>query len=156
MKLHEVNNIILPCVYKIYYGQKYLIIKGKSLAGSIHLLIGNGYKQYVNSLKKQSSSVHKRLNKHVEWLGVNTYYIQFYKWVNSTQNSFEIDIIIEDENGYNLLKQEQLALDACLSDKNCLNNNITSYIPKFRRETNSYGWLSKKDVASFRRFLSKR
>ena len=35
LNLPEIDNTIQGCVYKLYCGKKYLIIKGKSLAGSL-------------------------------------------------------------------------------------------------------------------------
>lgn len=140
------------CVYKLYYGDRYVIIKAKSLAGSIYLF-EKGYAAFVagggGTGNKKAGEGQK------EWDGTNTYYFKFYSYIHDNpKQEFMVEVLLETNNGYQLLKKEEQELSKCISDKKCFNSNVTAYIPKFRSKTNSYGWLSKRNVADFRRFLS--
>lgn len=154
MILPEIDYEVESCVYKIYYGDKYLIVKGKTLSGSVYFLLQNGYSKFLaaggGTGNKSGGSGQK------EWEDNNNLYKKFYRWIQNNSLSFRIEVVLESNNAYQLLKTEQILLNNSIRDKKCLNNNVISYIPKYREKTNSYGWISKKDVASFRRFLSRK
>jgi hypothetical protein len=138
------------CVYKLYYGDKYLIVKGKTLAGSI-FFIEKGYASVISSGggKQRTHDIQK------EWEDKNKFYFKFYKHIyDNPKLQFRIEVLLETNNAYHLLKREQQELTKSIRDKKCLNSNLTSYIPKFNTKTNMYGWITKKQVASFRRFLT--
>ncbi len=140
------------CLYKLSYGDRYAIIKAKTLAGSI-FLFEKGYAAFIaaggGTGKDQGGKGQK------EWDGTNSYYFKFYKFIHSHPNiPFKVDVLLETNNAYLLLKTEQQWLNKTISDKKCLNSNVTAYIPKYSPKTASYGWISKRNVADFRRFLS--
>lgn len=140
------------CVYKLYYGEYYAIIKGKTLSGSIYLF-ERGYAAYI-------AAGGGRGNKHAgkgqeEWEGKNSFYYKFYETIYYNPGlPFTVEVLLESNDGYQLLKTEEQELAKSIKDKKCLNSNITAYIPKFRAKTNSYGWLTNRQVADFRRFLA--
>jgi hypothetical protein len=128
------------CVFKLHYGSKYVIIKGKTMSGVIYLF----EKGYAHFLAFDHSAGDKR----------NVYYFKFYSYIKSHPNlQFKIEMLLESENAYQLLKMEQIALNISIKDKNCLNNNLTAYIPQYRATTQSYGWINKGSVLSFKRYL---
>lgn len=153
MVLPEIDYEVGSCVYKLYCGDKYVIVKAKTLSGSI-FLIEKGYSYFAFGGGGSGNDVTGE--GHKEWEGKNSYYYRFYKWVKANEATpLEVKIITESKSGYQLLKSEQILLDAAVRDSNCLNNNVVSYIPKFRESTKSYGWITKRNVTDFKRFLGK-
>jgi hypothetical protein len=132
------------CVYKLYYGTRYIIWKGETLIESLSLL-QKGYAYHV--AYGQSEADDKQ----------NKFFIQFYKYIQSHPDlDFRLEILLASQNAYELLKREQMELIACWTDKKCLNNNQESYLPKFREKTQTYGsWITKRNVADFKKFLKK-
>ena len=140
----EVEN----CVYKLHYGDRYIIAKGKTLAGSLYL-IEKGYAAFIAGGKLASKG-----HGHKEWEGKNTYYRRLYTYIQKNPGLlFRVEVLLEDSNGYNLLKKEQTELDAGIRDKRCLNSNVTSYIPQYRPTSKSYGWISRAHVLCFKKYL---
>ena len=154
----EVDSEIESCVYKLWHGPKYLIIKGKNLASSIFLFekgyayfVGGGGGVKLNHTGEKSAEFGKGQQ---EWDGVNSYYYQFYKWIyDNPELKSRVEVLIESNNAYELLKREQIELQNAIRDKNCLNRNVTAYIPKYRAKTKSYGWINKGSVLAFKKYL---
>lgn len=141
------------CVYKLYYGDRYVVVKGKTLAGSIYL-IERGYVAFIAAGGGTGRGRGGEGQK--EWDGTNSYYFQFYSYIYDNPDfSYKVEVILETNDAYRLLKTEYLVLKSCLKDKKCLNSNVTSYIPKFSVKTGTYGWITKRNVTDFRRFLTK-
>lgn len=139
------------CVYKLFCGKKYVVVKGNNLAGSV-FLIEKGYAAFLaaggGSGKKKGGIGQKESD------GVNTYYFKFYKHLKSNPTlPLQVEVIFESDNAYQLLKREQIELTKAFKDKNLLNNNITSYIPKYRSEKKMYGWIPRMSVLNFKKFL---
>lgn len=147
----EIDNEVGACVYKLWYGDRFIIVKGKTLAGSI-FLIEKGFAYFISggggSGKTATGEGHK------EWDGKNTFYYQFYKWVKENpQYKPVIEIILESENGYDLLVCEQKLIDENIRNKKCLNSNVEAYVPKYREKTQSYGWISKAHYLNFKKHM---
>ena len=141
------------CVYKLFYGYRYVIVKAKTLAGSIYLF-EKGYASFIagggGTGKDKAGEGQK------EWDGTNTFYFKFYNYIHDNPKLlFKIDVLLETNNYYQLLKREELELRVCMNDRKCFNSNVTAYIPKYRAKTNTYGWIPKRSVADFRRLLSR-
>jgi hypothetical protein len=144
---------IESCVYKLYYGNRYIIVKGKTLTGSIYL-IEKGYAVFLAAGGGQGKKSGGKGQE--EWDGVNSYYLKFYLYIyKKPKLPFRIEILLESNNGYDLLMREHNELNACMKDKKCLNSNVESYMPKFREKTQSYGWISKLHGDLFKDFLNK-
>mgnify|MGYP000892593253 CR=1 FL=1 len=148
--ISAIDQEVESCLYKLFCGKKYIIVKGKTLAGSVYL-IQKGYAYFIAGGGRKGN---KAGDGHKEGSGTNTYYFNFYKHIkkNPTQE-VRIEIILESNNPYQLLKIEQIELTKSFKDKNNLNNNITSYIPKYRTATKSYGWIPKSAVLNYKKFL---
>lgn len=141
------------CAYRLFCGDRYIIAKGKTLAGSIYL-IQKGYAYFIAGGGGTGTTFKSAGQK--EGDGKNTYYAKFYRFVKKNPRlPFRVEVILMSENGYQLLKAEQLELNSTIRDKKCLNNNIASYIPKYRKSTKSYGWISVAHVLNFKRFLAR-
>lgn len=149
-------NFIIPpgyleiesCLYKLYYGDRYVIVKGKTLAGSVYL-IEKGYAGFLAGGKLAERGFGLKA-----WKSKNAYYFKLYSYMKKFPSlQFRVEVLLESNNGYQLLKHEYIELQKCIRDKKCLNSNVTSYIPQFREETKSYGWISKAHVLNFKKFL---
>lgn len=140
MGLKEIeSSTIESCVYRLYYGDKYIIQKGKNLSGSLFLI--------------QKGLAYFLAYDHKEYEGQNRYFFQFYNHVRSNPGlKFRVEVLFESTNGYQLLKREQIELNESFSDKKCLNNNISAYIPQRKVKGGDFGWISRYHVAAFRRF----
>jgi hypothetical protein len=130
-----------PCVYKLSYNSNYLIIKGKSLSGSL-FMFKKGYSYYVGY-------DHGEATKHAD-----TLYIKFYNAIKRNPgHTFSIEIIAYG-TPYQLLKAEQLALDDAIYDDYCLNSNVFSYMPKWNPKTKNYGgWIPKSDFMNYKKYM---
>lgn len=111
------------CLFKVYFGKKYLIWKGKSLLQSIDTL-GNGIKAGVAKGIEDTHYLYyvcehikktRCLRGTVEIISSNFLY-------KKSNGSIAI-------NGFNLLKSEQIELDKAKEDELCLNNNEQAYVP---------------------------
>lgn len=127
---------VLPCVFRVTYGGKYIIVKGKTVAGSL-FLIQKGYGWFRESIVKP-----------------DTLYAHFYRHIkDNPRKRFSVSILLKTADTLALLKREQDELDKARFDQNCLNNAVESYIPKFNESTGLYGWLEKGSVLNFRKYL---
>lgn len=138
-------------VYKLYYGEKYVIVKGKTLAGSVYL-IEKGYGGFIaggGGTGNKAGGAGQN-----EWDGTNAYYFKFYTYIyNNPGLQFNVLVLLESNNAYQLLKREQQELNKSFTDKSCLNNNVQAYLPKFNKKTWQYGWVKMAHVMNFKKFL---
>jgi hypothetical protein len=123
------------CVYRLSYAGKHIIVKGKTLIGSL-LLVEYNIKTYRWHLNR-SAVLYRRFCRHIKLY---------------PKSSFRCTILMESNNPLELLKCEQYYLDIGFHSGNCLNNNTHSYIPK-QKEGGDYGWLPYLDVIKFKSYL---
>lgn len=149
--MFNISEILLEvgaCVYKLHYGDRYIIAKGKTLAGSVYL-IQKGYAGFIAGGKLAGKG-----QGHKEWEGKNTYYMRLYSYIHQNPGLPSwVEILLEGNNGYQLLKCEHIELQRSVRDKKCLNSNVTSYIPQYRPSTKSHGWISRAHVLCFKKYL---
>lgn len=126
----------LPCVYRLSYGGKYVIVKGKTLAGSL-FFIQKGY-GWFDVVEKKDSALYGHFYTHIK---------------ETTAGRFRVRVLLKTANTYALLKREQNELDKGRYDQNCLNNNTEGYIPQYNEQTGLYGWLDKGSVLNFKNYL---
>lgn len=108
-------------VYKVYFGKKYFIWKGKALWQSCDLL---------------GKSISAALSKY-EGVEETNYLYHVINHIKKTRCLFgKVEIIANDfvnefgeVDGLACLKEEQRCLDAATGDYLCLNNNEQAYIP---------------------------
>lgn len=158
-KTFDIDSIpvdIGSCVYRLWYGDMYVIVKGKNLAGSVFLIQkGMAYFFAGGGRVGKDTPAGKPGEGHKEGQGKNTFYFQFYSHVKTSPTlEWKVEVIFESDNGYQLLKREQQEIDASIRDKRCLNSNIVAYIPKFRAKSALYGdWIKPTHVLCFKKFL---
>ncbi len=109
----DIDMGIEECVYKLWYGQKYIIWYGMTLYGS-----------FFHKKIYQYMYDHRRLDLRVE-------------------------ILLESDNHYQILKQQQLMLNDAKKDKNCLNGLFWSYIPVFSKAKWEWGNFKKAAVLNY-------
>lgn len=133
-----------PCVYKLHYTNKYLIIKGKTLGMSL-FHFKKSYAYYIGYEHGEGGKT------------ADTLYRSFYEHIRRNPGAiFTVEVICFG-SPYQLLKAEQKALDAALKDKACQNSNIEAYMPKWRPQHGSYGgWIPKSAYLNFRKFMKRR
>lgn len=131
-----------PCVFFLYYGPKYVIIKSKTLQLAVDLF-KKGYAYYIgyeHKPGKQMPSIYQRIYEYMR---------------KHPGQKFTIGTPIFS-TPYPLLKLEQIALWANLKDNNCMNANIDAYIPRWNPKTKLYGgWIPKTAVMNFRKFVKR-
>lgn len=123
-------------VYKLSYASKYIIVKGKTIHGSL-MLVEKGY-WWFNDKKAENSVL----------------YLHFYRHVKKhTRGRFTIKVLLATTDQRELLLREQQELDKCRFDKKCLNNSVEAYIPVWNELTGKYLWLDKMAVMSLKSYL---
>lgn len=134
------NNYAESCVVKVKYGNKYIIVKCKSLP--------QGMKNLENAVNAFIRG------------GANNPAGMYYHLINYVKthpgNTFKVEMILESDNAYYLLKKEQEELDLGRGNENFLNNQLQAYIPAYDEEKQAYGWIPKSSVLHFRKYIKHR
>lgn len=117
----------LPSLFKVWFGRKYLIWKGKSLLQSCEFL-AEGIERYRRLQKNDETDYLYHICNH----------IQKHKVIKASvevlDNSFIRHIKdLESINGYAMLVAEQKLLDRAKNDPDCLNNNAEAYVPNWMK-----------------------
>lgn len=134
---------IKECVFRLYLNEKYVIVKGKTLVGS---------------LKSISKSLEDFSNKDKSDWPEEHLYIHFIDYIlNNTNetNEYSVKILMVANSPYQLLKLEQNELWDNINDDNCLNNTTDAYIPSYNEEKGTYGWINKGQFLSFMKWKNK-
>lgn len=143
------------CVFKLYYGEKYIISMGRSLAWPIKTIQAD-IDRYSDNL--ESAKSHERL------------YWKFCRLVKlGKEREFKIEVLLESESPYQLLKRCQLELDNSIEDINCLNTFFEPYISKriqtstkflkerkYKDGTLNISWINRGHYLNFRKWKSNR
>lgn len=114
----------VPTVYKVYFGKKYLIWKGKSLLQSCEILsksISAGLSKVRKEIPIPDTDYLYHVLKHI----VATRCASGRVEVEANDFVDEFDVI----DGLRVLKAEQKLLDEADGDLLCLNNNEQAYVP---------------------------
>lgn len=128
-----------PCVYKLSCNDRYVIIKSKDHVTSVNS-IQKGYNQFLRNSPVQRSR--------------DNLYFHFYSYAEKAKDAtFAVEVLLESESAYELLKFEHQKLKESLKDKKCLNNNTEPYIPNYNEDTLMYGWIPKSAVMSYKKWL---
>lgn len=131
----------VPTVYKVYFGKKYLIWKGKSLLQSCQYL-AEGIERYIRKQKSDDTDYLYHVCNHIK----RTRCIM--ATVEVIDNSFLRTIKgAESINGYAMLVSEQRLLDKHSKDPDCLNNNAEAYVSN---------WIKEAHKEKFAEFLKNR
>lgn len=121
-----------PSVFKIMFGTKYLIWKGKSLLQACEFIAEN-LERYIRLGKDIPTDQIHHVAAHVKKT----------RCVKAKCIVLGSDFQEEEFgpiDGYRMLKYEQDLLDGATGDPLCLNNNEQAYVP---------GWMTKQDQEKF-------
>src|SRR5215831_16865219 len=89
------------CVFKLFYGSKYIILMGKTLFRQVEIIRYN-LAYYFN----RGDQKKERANK-----ADDDFCIEFYKYIRDNPNlRFRFVVLIVNENPYRLLQSNQIAL----------------------------------------------
>lgn len=135
------DNDVNEVVYKLSYSGKFIIVKGKTLAGSL-IIISKTYLQYKQDSKRFTGHLYKHLYDHFK---------------ANESGRFRIKTLAKKgrkSSQYDVIKREQMELDRNRYNPLCLNNQLEAYIPLYNPSTDSYGWLDRITVMNFKRWLS--
>ncbi len=131
------------CVYKLWYGTKYIFVKAKNCSGSLKMI-----QDSLNQFMKGSEAQRKPDN----------LYLHFFNYfARNTKRQFRVEVLSSPgDTDYNLLVLEERLVTEARNDTKCLNNINGAYINQWNEETQSYNWLSKPTVANFTRNRKKK
>lgn len=126
------------CVYKLWYGTKYIFVKAKNCSGSLKMI-----QDSLNQFMKGSEAQRKPDNLYLHF---------FNHFARNTKRQFRVEVLSSPgDTDYNLLVLEERLVTEARNDTKCLNNINGAYINQWNEETQSYNWLSKPAVANFTR-----
>jgi hypothetical protein len=128
-------------IYRLSYAGKFIIIKGKTLAGSL-IIINDTFKQFSSRNKRFIGHLYRHLYNHYRRHPKGRFTVKVLAKINSKTTH------------YDLLKREQMELDRHRYNKKCLNNALNAYIPLYNDTTDAFGWLEKSAVMNFKRYLA--
>jgi hypothetical protein len=130
------------CVYKLWYNDRYVIIKCKTLQRSIF-----GIKTDLHYFFKETRGGQREAN----------LYYDFYSYIESNQSGvFQIEIILASNHPLELLKSEHIALEEAYVDERCLNKDFNVYIPKFTQVNGKKSWINRGYYLNFMIWRKKR
>lgn len=133
-------NIQEPCIVKISYGPKYVIAKCMLQSATLKR-IEDALNSYIRGGKNNETGLYYFLNNYVK---------------KHPDLDFKVENLLISENPYELLKMEQLELEAGAKSKAILNNQATAYIPNYNEEKRMYGgWIRPVDVMNFNNWMKK-
>ena len=128
-------NSVNECVFRLYCNEKYVIIKGKSLCGSLRMV-----NDALDNFSKKDRS---------EWAVDHLYYHFIGYILDQKEVEYTASLLAMTPNPYILLKVEQMQLWENSTDPNCLNNSFDAYIPSYNEEKGTYGWINRGQYAAF-------
>ena len=128
------------CVVKITYdGKKYVIAKCKAAYDSIKR-IENGLNAFIRGGNNNPDGL----------------YFHLYNYVKKhPHKDFKVEILLESDNAYELLKREQIELNAGVNDRRFLNNQTYAYLPPYNEDNKAYGWIPPHAVLNYNNWLKK-
>ncbi len=130
------------CVFKLYYGEKYVIVMGKTLIRQIES-IENDISRFTTKNKK-------------------SLYYRFCRYVKENPGKeFKIELALISDNPYQLLKTAQSLLDIGEKEKGkCLNKHFYPFISKSIQAPREFiknpHWISRGHYLNFRSWQKNR
>jgi hypothetical protein len=139
-KYKKPQDDIKEVVYQLNYADKFLIVKGKTLCGSLIIIAGT-FDHFRNRNPKFKLHLYKHFYNH---------------FIRNKDSHFTVKILAQvgpKFSQYQLLKKEQEELDKHKYNPQCLNNTDRAYIPDYNPETDMFGWLKRAAVTKFQMWL---
>lgn len=134
------KNDIEQVVYKLSFAGKFIIVKGKTLYGSL-LIIGDTFDYFTLNKNKYKKHLYIRLYNH---------------YIKHRHMRFTVRVLAKKDRKtgqFDLLKREQMELDKYFNKPECLNNTKDAYVPQFQPVSRKYGWMEPSEVRRFKRWL---
>lgn len=137
---------IKGCVFKLFYGDKYIVVMGKTLVRQVEM-INNDIDRYFKNTQMGRSE--------------GNIYFRFYYYIHSNPDlSFRFELVLQSENAYHLLKTCQIELDKGSKDDNCCNMIFEPYINKdIQRPIKNrkfIWWINRGSFLNFKRWQKRR
>lgn len=105
---------IQGCVYRVWYGNYYIVVMGKTFARSLTSII--------NDLNRFKKGVREGKSEH-------NIYLNFYLHILSNPDrDFQVQMLFKSDSPFKLLKWCQIALAEGEAQESCLNSKYTPYI----------------------------
>lgn len=112
---------IKACVYKLYYGEYYIIIMSNSIYRSIWSINDDLARYYsYNGQERSKDGLYGKFCKHV---------------LANPKQKFRFEMLFVSDSPYEILKACKLALDSAKEDTYCLNTSYEPFVSK-RIQTN--------------------
>lgn len=122
-----------PCVYRVWFGKRYIIWKGKSLLQSV----------------QQMAEVLERALR-LGWSDNTNYFYHVWTYIKKARiTKGNVERLHDDftDDPMAMLQMEQQYLDKAYNDPDCLNNNAIAYVP---------GWMGPAVEKEFNTWLKTR
>ncbi len=130
------------CVYKLWYANRYVIVKCKTIVRSVQN-IKSGLDYFFKGTPKGRKD--------------DDFFHEFFTHVQLHPfENFEIEMIFASNNPYELLKTEQAELFKAKYDPQCLNQSFDAYIPKFTQVNGKKSWINRGYYLNFMIWKKKR
>lgn len=129
-------------VYKLYYMDKYIVVKCKTLRRSLEM-INWDLSRYFRDTEKGATR--------------NNDYYPFYDFIFENEGGeLSLEPLFVSNNPYQLLIHETLAMDEARSDENCLNKRpMVPYIPPKTNQMLCSSWINRGYYLNFRKWYAK-
>jgi hypothetical protein len=115
IRMPELPDPMMGCIYKLYYGETYVVVKAKTYQRS-KTIIEYALDRYLKAGKK------------------DLLYNRFFAYIQAYRKTYNhqllVKVILKSNSPYQLLKKEQEELDKARYDLNCFNNSFDAYVPK--------------------------
>lgn len=122
----DIDPDVQECVYRLWYHDRYVIMKGKTLAGNF-FLFQKGFRYYKPDTDPDKPELHEHIYRYM---------------ADNPGGVYRIELLGEGNDHYKLLVMELDELRSSAKDKKCLNGNAEPYVPKFNKKTKRFGWLN--------------
>jgi hypothetical protein len=127
---------VKKCVYRLWFGRRYIIWYGVTLWGSFYHF-KRGYDNWDP--------------------GLNVFHQQMYQYMQANRNKdMWAELLFESENDYQILKFQQKELDRVFvydKDDRCLNSEPWAYVPRWNNNTKRYGSFTGPAVRNYLRWI---
>ena len=125
-----------PTLFKVYFGRKYLIWKGKSFYQSVETL-SKSIQSCINKGNIDETNFMYHVAMHIKKNGI----LFGECFIEEMYNDFSTPY--KECDGFKVLKMEQEMIDEAIHSKMCLNNNLQAYVP------NNTAYISKAQQDKF-------
>ena len=126
----------IPTLFKVYFGRKYLIWKGKSFYQSIEIL-GQSIRSCMNKGNTDETNFMYHVVAHI----TKNKIMHGECFIKEMYTDFSTPT--KELNGFKLLVAEQEMIDDAIRSSLCLNNNVQAYVP------DNTAYLTKADKERF-------